>query len=185
MRRGVVALAAVLVLSAACTEGGDSSTSPSASPTPGLWHGGTLRIGTLSDVPGVVRSDWVVDPEAGLDPQLTWGTAGWELLRCCLLRTLFSYSGQPGREGGTEARPDLATSWEVSPDGLTWTFRIRVGIRYAPPLEDVEITAADLVRALLRTARIDADGEYSTYSTYYTVIKGFQEYAAGEAETIT
>jgi len=90
---------------------------------------------------------------AGFDPQRSYGSVSWEFLRCCLARTLFAYSGQPGREGGGEARPDLASSWEVSADGLTWTFRIREGLRYGPPLEDVEITAADFVRALLRTAR--------------------------------
>ena len=183
MRGRIVALAAVLTLATACTGAGEPPLSPS-SEAPEHWRGGTLRLAAVSDIPLVNRSDGVVDPEAGLDPQLTYGSVGWELFRCCLLRTLFTYSGQAGREGGAEARPDLASSWEVSADGLTWTFRIREGLRYAPPLEDVEITAADLVRALLRTARADAGGTYVTYATYYTVIQGFTEYAAGEAETI-
>jgi peptide/nickel transport system substrate-binding protein len=139
----------------------------------------------VSDIPLISRSNGVLDPEPGLDPQLTYGSVGWELLRCCLLRTLFAYSGQPGREGGAEVRPDLATSWEVSDDGLTWSFRIREGIRYGPPLEDVEVTAADFVRALLREARTGGSGDFYTYSTYYSVIRGFDAYAEGEAQTIS
>ncbi len=79
----------------------------------------------------------------------------FELFRCCLLRTLMSYNGQPTSEGGAELRPDLADGLpEVSPDGLTWTFRLKPGIRYAPPFADREIVAVRLrasPRAGLRT----------------------------------
>ena len=45
--------------------------------------------------------------------------------------------------------PDLATALpEISDDRLTWTFHLERGIRYAPPFDDVEITAPDIVRAL-------------------------------------
>ena len=46
--------------------------------------------------------------------------------------------------------PGLATAWTISADGLTYTFTIKPGIMYAPPLQDVEITAQDFVRALER-----------------------------------
>jgi ABC-type oligopeptide transport system substrate-binding subunit len=55
-------------------------------------------------------------------------------MRCCLLRTLLSYQGAPTSQGGATLRPDLAASMPtVSDDGLTWTFRIRQGLQYAPP----------------------------------------------------
>ena len=111
MPRWVVALAAVLALAVACTEGGDTRTSPSASPTPGRWHGGTLRLAAVSDIPLIGRVDGRPDPEAGLDPQLTWGSVGWELLRCCLVRTLFAYSGQPGREEDMDAFLEWLAPW--------------------------------------------------------------------------
>ncbi len=174
MRGRTVALATVLVLASACT-GGEAQ--PNASPTEQYWRGGTLR---LAMVGGLYFS---YGPEWALDPQKTYDGDAWELLRCCLVRTLFSYNGLPASEGGAEARPDLAESPpEISADGLTWTIHIKEGIQYAPPLEDVEITAQDFVRGLMREATSGPDwGPFQ----YYPVIEGFDAYAAGDADTIS
>ena len=96
-------------------------------------------------------------------------------------RTLYSYNGRPTDEGGAELRPDLATGIPVvSSDGLRWTFRLRGGLRYAPPFEETEIVAADLVRALEREARVGQEA----YASHYSVIHGFDDYAAGDADSI-
>ena len=34
------------------------------------------------------------------------------------------------RDGGTEIEPGLATSWQPSRDGLTWSFRLRTNVRF-------------------------------------------------------
>lgn len=42
--------------------------------------------------------------------------------------------------------PDMAKSWEISPDGLVWTFRLREDIRWhnKPPVNGRALTAADV-----------------------------------------
>ncbi|HEX2266796.1 MAG TPA: ABC transporter substrate-binding protein, partial [Actinomycetota bacterium] len=71
---------------------------------------------------------------------------------------------------------------QVSGDGLTWTFRLKRGVRYAPPLQNVEIKAQDFIRALEREARpkVTEGG----YAFYYSIIRGFDDFVAGRGETI-
>lgn len=145
-----------------------SCTETPETPRKTVPRGGTLRVNMVK--PFVPFT---------LDPQTAYAEP-WEFLRCCLARTLLSYTGQPTAQGGAELRPDLATSLpDVSADGLTWTFRLRDGLRYGPPLTTTEILASDIVRALERTARMGA------YSIYYEVIEGFGAVSAGEAESIS
>ena len=162
---------AVAIVGSACTSGGEAPTE-AARPPPG----GTLRIGAT----------WVIlDPHVGYThgPVVSL-LAGWELLRCCLARTLLAYPGLSADEGGAVPVPDLATEQpEVSADGLTWTFRLRGGIRYAPPLGDVEVVAQDFVRALERAG--DPDTSTDGYADFYSVVEGFAEFAEGRADRIS
>lgn len=167
MRARAVRKIVVLLVASACTSGGEQrgEGTPSPDPTP---RGGTLRIAAPDS-----------RPLLELDPQRAYDGPEWEVLRCCLLRTLYSYNGRPTNEGGGQPRPDLAVgSPEVSADGLTWIFRLRPGLRYAPPFDDTLITALDLVRALERTARV------GPYRGYYEPISGFNDYASGAADSI-
>jgi ABC-type transport system substrate-binding protein len=137
--------------------------------------GGTLRVAApVVPFPPIDR----------LDPQKDYIYGSWELFRCCLLRTLLSFEGAPTSAGGTVLRPDLAASRPVvSPDGLEWTFRLRTGLHYAPPLQRVEVTAPDVIRALLREANRTASR--GGYPFYYSVIEGFDDVSAGRAQTIS
>ncbi len=140
-----------------------------------LPRGGTLRV-LMPD-----------EPFAHLDPQQQYQYPAWGLFRCCLLRTLLSYNGRDSAHGGARVRPDLATSMpQISEDGLTWTFHIKLNIRYAPPLQHTEVTAHDFVRALEREGdRQVGGGKIPGYGFYYSVISGFDAYAAGEADSIS
>lgn len=163
----------MLLVVVACTSGSDGTEGAAPTPDAPVPRGGTLRV--------AVPDFWVDGVE--LDPQRAYGGPGWELDRCCLFRTLYSYNGRSTEEGGGQLRPDLAVgSPEVSPDGLSWTFRLRQGLRFAPPFEDTPITALDLVRALERTARVSSPAV--GYGFYYEAIRGFGDYAAGEADSI-
>jgi peptide/nickel transport system substrate-binding protein len=66
--------------------------------------GGTLRMGMQSD-PG------------GLDPQLQSATALWKV-------TELIYSNLTQVNPDLSVRPDLAESWVISDDGLTYTFTL-------------------------------------------------------------
>ncbi len=183
--RQLAALALVALLAAACGGGEQAESTPAAATATqelapqedDLPRGGTLLVGLV---------DWArhelqygsPDGKAqyALDPQADYGLPTLELFRCCLLRTLFSYNGKPTADGGAELRPDLASGHpEVSADGLTWTFRLKPGLRYAPPYEDTEIVAADVIRAVERTLSPAPDYAEATgipllgiYASYYT-----------------
>ena len=135
-------------------------------------RGGSLRVALPTWNPSELANS-AAQADA-LDPQIGGGSLDSnEILRCCLVRTLTSHIGDSYRNGGAELRPDLAVKLpEVSADGLTWTFRIRPGIFYAPPMQHTEITSSDFVRSLQRDARI-------AVSTTFTVIQGFDAYARG------
>ena len=175
MRR-VAIISCVAVLVAACTGGGERVAKPTASENHEFARGGTLRTAFISQ-------RWIPNT---IDPQRGYNNSIFELLRCCLVRALMSYNGRPTDRGGSEVRPDLAASMpEVSPDDLTWTFHLRAGLHYAPPLEDAEITSHDVVRALEREADPSVVPEGTGYPFYYSVIQGFDAYRAGKATSIS
>jgi peptide/nickel transport system substrate-binding protein len=170
----LIAVVTVLgIVAAACGDGGtgdDATDTPSADPE--NLAGGTLTMAMLADV------------TAAFDPQKEYYSVTWEYYRCCLLRTLMSYEGVPTDEGGADIFPDLAAEEPTqSEDGLTWTFTIKPGLMYAPPKDDTEITAQDFIRAMEREANPKAN--VGGYSFYYSVIEGFDEFSAGDADTIT
>ena len=112
---------------------------------------------------------------------------------CCLLRTLMSYNGKSIREGGAILQPDLAADDpEISADGLTWTFRLKDGLHYAPPMADKAIVSGDIVRALERALRHDPfapAGETQTfgpYAAYFSdVIAGAEDFTKGTVDSIS
>jgi peptide/nickel transport system substrate-binding protein len=125
-------------------------------------------------------------PGSALDPSREYSAEPWEIFRCCLLRTLYQYSGQQTDAGGAVLRPDLATGApDLSADGLTLTIHIRRGIHYAPPLERQEVVAQDFVTALKRVARLATRDAGGDYATYYSIIRGFDAYAHGQGDSIS
>ena len=147
-RRVVVLVSALALSAAACTgETADRSTEESRSPDlEGI--AGRCTSGGHSQA-----SDLDAQPGPALDPQTDYWNDSFEVFRCCLLRTLLAYPGLPteGRRG--ELHPDLAAQMpEISGDGMTWTFRLKEGIAYGPPLQDTQVVAADIIRALEREA---------------------------------
>src|SRR5215207_5866 len=172
----VLALVAVLgLVAAACggdDEGGTGATGATATGATGeLQPGGTVELGMLGDV------------SASFDPQKEYYSVTWSWYRCCLLRTLLSYTGRTTAEGGAELQPDIASALpEISSDGLTYTFALKSGINYGDPFGDVEVTSGDIVRALERDA--DPDASVGGYNFYYNPIDGFADFGEGKADSI-
>lgn len=72
------------------------------------------------------------EPEGGFDPTTGWGRYGSPLFQSTLLK----------RDNDLSIVHDLATGYEVSPDGLTWTIRLR---RDAAFTDGHPLTAEDVV----------------------------------------
>jgi peptide/nickel transport system substrate-binding protein len=97
-------------------------------------------------------------------------------------RTLYGYnlSGPPERK--TVPVPDLASGpAQVSADRRTYTFTLRAGVRYAPPVNR-EVTATDFITAIQRLY----DKQTPSYGQVYAnLIAGASRFGAGKATKIS
>lgn len=117
-----------------------------------------------------------------LDPTSEYTSMGFALFSNLLLRPLMNYRHVAGDAGG-EVVPDLAAGMpEVSEDGLTYTFTIRSGVRFGPPL-DREVTSRDVEYALERVATPSAGARYGFY--FMSSIEGMSQFSAGHADSIS
>ena len=64
------------------------------------------------------------EPQPTLDPALTANVITYNVVRP-VIETLVTIE-----PGGTEIVPLLATTWQVSPDGRSWSFRLRDDVRF-------------------------------------------------------
>ncbi|MFC7327231.1 ABC transporter substrate-binding protein [Marinactinospora rubrisoli] len=134
--------AAATLLLSACGGGGGGGGEATGSYNQGATEvvnasdqaGGTLRYAMSSDI-------------ESLDPGNTYYGYVWNFSRY-YARTLYTYSPEPGANS-TEPVPDLAEDMpEVSDDGLTWTVRLREGLRYE---DGSPIVAEDIKYAIARS----------------------------------
>jgi peptide/nickel transport system substrate-binding protein len=151
-RASLTILAAVLV--ASCT--GSSSTSVSSSPG-AIRKGGVYRVGVTT----FGNTD-------GLDPTGEYGIPGWGVLDA-VDRTLVTFKFAEG-DAGTTLVPDLAAAIPQPTDGgLTYTFHLKPGIKFGPPL-DRPITSSDVAYAFERLNTKSLVAQYGFY--FYGIIKG-------------
>jgi peptide/nickel transport system substrate-binding protein len=158
-------LLAVVLLAAACDEGG-SVDAGAGKPSRGVKRG-TLLVVSQSDVDA-------------LDPGMAYAAFDFALLRG-LVRELYSFDSRIGGERSLQPVPDLADGpYQLSPDGRTYTFRIRRGVRYAPPV-DREVQAKDFIYAVER----QLDPAHPSPNPYSRLIRGAGDFAAGKAREIS
>jgi peptide/nickel transport system substrate-binding protein len=150
-----LALALALLGSACIRPGQDAGGKP--------LRGGTLRV--LSALPGM-----------GLD------TAVLPELARTYARTLYGYNLAGPRELATVPVPDIADGpAQLSPDRRTYTFRLRAGVRYAPPVNR-EVTAQDFITAIQRFYDKTTPSPGQAYSD---LIAGARRFGAGKARRIS
>jgi peptide/nickel transport system substrate-binding protein len=162
--RWVSLVCALVLLAAACDEGG-SVDAGAGGPGRGV-KGGTLLVFSQSDV-------------EALDPGMAYAAFDFALLRG-MVRELYSFDSRIEGERSLQPVPDLADGpYQLSPDGRTYTFRIRRGVRYAPPA-DREVQARDFIYAVER----QLDPAHPSPNPYSRLIRGAGAFAAGKARQI-
>lgn len=138
-QRAVALLAAGLVALTACTAGPTSAPVPptaaaATTQAQGFQDNGPVRIAILA-----TQEPW------DLDPHVQTGRAIAQLENV--------YEGLVHFKGETiEVEPRLAESWDISPDGLTYTFHLRKNVKF----HDGSAFNADAVKA--NFARVDNIG---------------------------
>ncbi|MCZ7568379.1 MAG: ABC transporter substrate-binding protein [Ardenticatenaceae bacterium] len=81
---------------------------------------------------------------------------------------------KPGAESYADLEPDLATHWESSEDGLTWTFYLREGVQFHKGFG--EVTADDVVFSLNRARDPGA--------SWASVLKNIEDVTAVDKYTV-
>jgi hypothetical protein len=117
----------------------------------------------------------------GFDPTGEYPGDAQGIYSSLLVRTLVGYN-HVADAAGNKLVPDLAASIPAPTNGgTTYTFHLRKGVEFSPPVNRA-VTSEDLLYAMERLARPKDGGQYSFY---YGVIKGFDDYGAGKAKSIS
>ncbi len=182
MRRNVggrpilAAVILALAVSVAAGCGGSSKESSSGSSsansaTTGGKSGGVYRVGWEQSF-GFTNN---------FDPTGEYLGDAFAILSNLTTRTLVGYNHVEGPPGN-KLVPDLATSVPTATNGgKTYTFKLKDGVKFGPPVSRA-ITSKDVSYAMHRLANPKDGGQYAFY---YSVIKGWDDFASGKAETIS
>lgn len=107
-----------------------------------------------------------------MDPAIGYTFQSWSPIRA-VFDGLMDY-----KPGTTELVPDLAESFEISPDGLTYTFKLHDGVKFH---NGRTMTSADVKYSIERV--IDPKTQ-SPGAGYFASIKGYQDFADGKAKDV-
>jgi ABC-type transport system substrate-binding protein len=104
-----------------------------------------------------------------LDPQVGYDWQNWSVIKS-IFDGLMDY-----KPGTTELEPDLAESFTVSDDGLTYTFKLRDGLKFH---NGRAVTSADVKYSLERAVNPKTQ---SPGGGYFGMIAGYDDVAGGKA----
>lgn len=148
-----VCLPLVLVLSA-CSS---STSQPEAPASNTNQQGQQTEAPQASTTPSDTLYVAINADQGTLDPAVTMDNSAWKI-------TYYTYERLVEYDGAsTDVRPGLAKEWQVSEDGLTWTFELEEGHKFA---DGTEVTAEAVKFTFDRTLKIQKGP-----SEVYSVIK--------------
>ena len=113
------------------------------------------------------------DDVSTLDPAIGYDWQNWSMIKS-LFNGLMDYA-----PGSTELIPDLAESYEISEDGLTYTFKLHQGVKFH---NGRELTADDVKWSIERAVRPETQ---SPGQGFFGMIAGFDEVAAGDTPELS
>lgn len=112
------------------------------------------------------------DDVATLDPAIGYDWQNWSMIKSV-------FSGLMDYEPGTTTlRPGLAESYEISDDGLTYTFHLRPGVKFH---NGREMVAGDVVYSINRVVN---PATQSPGQGFFAMLDGYDAAASGEADHV-
>ena len=129
-------------------------------PDPNAKQGGAITVTYNSDV-------------STLDPAIGYDLQNWSMINS-LFDGLMDYV-----PGTTEVRPGLAERYEMTPDGLTYTFYLRPGVKFH---NGREMTADDVKYSL---DRVTNPATQSPGAWFFAAIEGFDAWQGGTATDLS
>jgi len=163
-------LALALGLAACGGSSGGGSTSPSSS-SDQPKQGGTLTLSYLTE-------------PSSLDPAIAWNVIDWQIEHD-IYQGFLRYAPKSG-EAGTQLIPALATevpsaaNGGISADGKTYTFHLRKGVKFQPPVSR-EVTAADFKYSFERMM----GSPRAPATSFYMGVVGADQFVAHKATEIS
>ncbi|SES28181.1 ABC transporter substrate-binding protein [Rhizobium sp. NFR03] len=112
------------------------------------------------------------DDIATLDPAIGYDWVNWSMIKSLYSRLMDYKPGTP------ELVPSLAETFEVSPDGLTYTFKLRKGVKFS---NGRDVVASDVKYSIERAVNPKTQGPGAGF---FGAIKGFDALSGGTSETL-
>jgi len=136
-----------------------------------LMLGGTTAF--ANDHTGGAITVSYKDDVSTLDPAIGYDWQNWSMIKS-LFDGLMDYA-----PGTTDLVTDLATSYAISDDGMTYTFKLKPGVKFH---NGREMTAADVKFTLDRVVNPTTQ---SPGAGFFAAIDGFDAASAGEADGLS
>jgi peptide/nickel transport system substrate-binding protein len=156
-RVGAALFCALALTAAACGKSDKTGTPGTPDVQKGLKQGGTLKLAGLKDI-------------THYDTNQAYEVRAWGFHLRATTRQMLSYANTTDEKKRDEPVADLAEAMPtISSDGLTYTFKIKKNVKFAPPTSS-EIVAGDFVRGIKRLC--DPNGVSGGLSYFTATIKG-------------